>query len=259
MTESDHDGLPGRGRGGRAADREPAVRGERAGPSPVDGRGLRLPRRVDPQLAADGVRLRPRAPGAHQPDAPVRPPGARQPRRRLLQRVPRTRGLLPAHRHARHHRRPVLPGDGRDVLGRRGSRHRRRLRRPRARRRRGRQLRVAVRTGARSEEGQHADRPRGVRRLERRAARHHPAPASRHRRPSPRTDDPGAGREAVRRRSQDARRADQDLVRVPRVVHLQGAGQHPHGAQGDPGRAWPRSSPRSATTTSPPSTVGTRR
>ena len=48
--------------------------------------------------------------------------------------------------------------------------------------RRGRQLRVAVRSRARPAEGQHADHPRGLRRLERRAARHDPDPAPRHRR-----------------------------------------------------------------------------
>ena len=108
-------GVPRGGRRGREADRQPAVRGLRAGPR----RGLRLPRRQHPLLAADGLRLRPRAPGADQPHAPVRPPGARQPRRRLLQRLPRTEGAsYVVSGRARHHRRPLLPGDGRDLLRR---------------------------------------------------------------------------------------------------------------------------------------------
>ena len=49
--------------------------------------------------------------------------------------------------------------------------------------------------------------------------------------------DPGAGREAVRRRREDADRPDQHLVRVPRVVHLQGAGQHPDRPRLDARRA----------------------
>ena len=48
---------------------------------------------------------------------------------------------------------------------------------------------------------------------------------------------PGAHRQEVRRGREDAARPDQHLVRVPGVVHLQGAGEHADRAEVDAGRA----------------------
>ena len=57
----------------------------------------------------------------------------------------------------------------------------------------------------------------------------------------PRHADTGAHhrgrRQAVRRRGEDAHRADQDVVRVPGVVLPQRAGEHPDDAAADPRRA----------------------
>ena len=133
-----HQAAPGRDRRGRGADRERAVHPDRAGPA----RGLRLPVRPDPDGHADGLRLRPRPAAVREPDAPVLPPGPRQPGRHLLQRVP-ARGRRVRHpRPPRHQRRPVVPGDGRHVLRRLGGHLDDGLRRPRAREGRRRQLRV---------------------------------------------------------------------------------------------------------------------
>ena len=102
-----------RDRRGRGADRQRAVHRDRAGPPG----GLRLPRRADPDGDADGLRLRPRPARCSSTHPPVLPAGPRQPRRRLLQRLPpRPRGSTSSAA-ARHHRRPVVPGDGRRPTG----------------------------------------------------------------------------------------------------------------------------------------------
>ena len=166
--------LRRRGPRGGGADRKPALRGQRAGPR----RGLRLPRRLDPLLAADGVRLRPRAPGADQPDAPVRTPGTRQPRRHLLQRLPRPGGRRTSSPAAAARTADlsfqVMDGtysadgaperlaafDDRDLdVAADGT------------------FEWRFGPGLGLKQGQHPDRPRGVRRLERRGSRHDADPA----------------------------------------------------------------------------------
>ena len=112
-------GVPRGGRRGGAADLGPAVRAHRG----RAGRGRRLPRRADPLLDPDGLRPRRRPPRADQPHTPVRPPGTRQPRRDLLQRAADRRGVVRRARASRDHHRPLLPGDGRDVLRRGGAEH----------------------------------------------------------------------------------------------------------------------------------------
>ncbi|WP_278258547.1 hypothetical protein [Nocardioides convexus] len=97
-------------------DRQRALHPDRGGPA----RGLRLPRRPDPDGAADRLRLRPGATALHQPHPPVLAAGARQPGRGLPPRLPARGRLVRDPGPPRHVGRPVLPGDGRDLLRRLG-------------------------------------------------------------------------------------------------------------------------------------------
>ena len=217
----------------------------RAGPR----RGVRLPGRPDPGVAADGVRPRPRAAGADQLDAPVRPAGPGQPRRAVLVGVPRRRRGVRPPRPPRHHRRPVLPGDGREPT-------------PPARRPESLAafddreldvapdgtLRVAVRAAAGRQEPDH---PRGLQRLGDRGARPALDRAHRHRRRTGHPAGPRPAGEEVRDRRQAAGRLDPDLVRVPALLPVPGAGQHADRRRGRRRAAWSRSAPRSATTSWP--------
>ena len=127
-------------------------------------------------------------------------------------------------------RRPVLPGDGRRLHGDLGGDQPAGLRRPRARDRRRRHLRVHLRRRARREDD---DRARGLQRLGQRGARDAHHRAAGHARQAAQGADPRAAREEVRRRRPLAGRVDPDLVRLPPVLPVQGAGQHPDRAEVD--------------------------
>ncbi len=95
----------------------------------------------------------------------------------------------------------------------------------------GRQLRVHLRRRARREDD---DRPRGLQRLGHRGARHPHHRARRHARPAGQGADRGdlLAKKYERGRAV-AGRLDPDLVRLPAVLPVQGAGQHPDRAAVD--------------------------
>ena len=150
-------------------------------------------------------------------------PGPRQPGRRLLQRLPPRGGRVRRTRSSRHVRRPVLPGDGRRLHGDLRGDQPDGVRRPRARHRRRRDVRVHLRRRARCEDD---DRARGLQRLGARGARDAHHRAAGHPRQAAQAADPRAAAEEVRRRRPLADRVDPDLVRLPPVLPVQGAGQH---------------------------------
>ena len=238
--------LPGRGRGGRAADRD---RADSSGPSRTCSRATTTspagsgPRCRWPSTTTSTGRCSSTPThqfsrqGLDNPDAIYF--------NAYLTRGRRVRRPRPP----RHHRRPVLPGDGRHLLRRLGA--------PTSLPAfDDRELEMAADGTSSARFGadagrEDADRARGLQRLGHRGARHALDRAHRHRRPTGPAAAAGAAREALRDRRQAAHRLDPDLVRLPALLPVPGAGQHPDRRRSRRPAAWRRSAPRSATTSWP--------
>ncbi len=174
-------------------------------------------------MHAHGVRLRPRPSGAALRHRAVHQDGPGQSGHPLL-RLPRaTEPRLHRHGCSRHHHRPELPTARRRVHRRQRARQPGRVRRPRARDRRGRQLPVA---GA-AEQPRPTGDPRGLRRLVR-AARHAVYLTIGHRGDRASAAEPRDDRKALQRSRKATGQPDQDLAAVSAVVLPGHPGQH-HG------------------------------
>ena len=223
-----------RGRCGRSRKdhRQRAPRPDRGRP----GRGVRLPGREHPGVAAARLGLPARLPVLRRLGRPVHQAGPRQPGHPVLPLLPARRRRVRGHRPPRHHDRPELPGARRRLLPGRGAGQPERVRRPGDRDRRRRDVRAAVRPRQPRRAGAQplparpgcgdAARPRGLQRLGCRAAGHHRHPPRRPRR----LRAAGAGhrgdRQALPGGREDPAVPAPDLPRLPRVVLPEAAGKH---------------------------------